>query len=157
MSTSREQTGVSNQETDRKKENTMLRGLSTVSFWAADLDAAEKWYAVALGVPAYYHVPGYVEFRVGDFQHELGIIDGAYAPASRTDGLGGEIVYWHVDELETELARLIELGATLHEGVVERGPGFVTASVVDPFGNILGIMYNAHYLETVAARPERHA
>jgi hypothetical protein len=25
--------------------------------------------------------------------------------------------------------------------------GFVTASVVDPFGNVLGVMYNRHYLE----------
>jgi hypothetical protein len=25
----------------------------------------------------------------------------------------------------------------------------VTASVVDPFGNVLGIMYNPHYLETL--------
>jgi hypothetical protein len=32
------------------------------------------------------------------------------------------------------------------DGVRERGPGFVTASVVDPFGNVLGIMYNRHYL-----------
>jgi hypothetical protein len=25
--------------------------------------------------------------------------------------------------------------------------GFVTAAVVDPFGNVLGIMYNPHYPE----------
>jgi hypothetical protein len=24
----------------------------------------------------------------------------------------------------------------------------VTAAVVDPFGNVVGVMYNAHYLET---------
>jgi hypothetical protein len=35
----------------------------------------------------------------------------------------------------------------VYEQPVERGPGFVTASVVDPFGNILGVMHNAHYLE----------
>ncbi|WP_206184458.1 hypothetical protein [Thermoactinospora rubra] len=29
--------------------------------------------------------------------------------------------------------------------------GFATASVVDPFGNILGIMYNPHYLEILEA------
>ena len=29
---------------------------------------------------------------------------------------------------------------------------FVTASVVDPFGNILGVMYNPHYVEILAAR-----
>ncbi|MFB2597049.1 VOC family protein [Herbiconiux sp. P17] len=130
----------------------MLRGLSTVSFYAPDLDAAEKWYSEVLGLPAYYHVPGYTEFRIGDYEHELGIIDAQYAPPTRTDGLGGEIVFWHVDDLEASLARLIELGATLHEAPREHGPGFVTASVVDPFGNILGIMYNRHYLDTLASR-----
>ena len=28
---------------------------------------------------------------------------------------------------------------------------FVTASVVDPFGNILGVMYNPHYLEVLGS------
>jgi len=28
----------------------------------------------------------------------------------------------------------------------------VTASVVDPFGNVLGIMYNRHYLDILANR-----
>jgi hypothetical protein len=30
----------------------------------------------------------------------------------------------------------------------------VTASVVDPFGNILGIMYNPHYLEVLGSTSE---
>ncbi len=34
---------------------------------------------------------------------------------------------------------------------MERGPGFVTASVVDPFGNVLGVMENAHDQRVVAA------
>jgi len=28
-------------------------------------------------------------------------------------------------------------------------PGFVTASVVGPFGNVLGVVYNRHYLEVM--------
>jgi predicted enzyme related to lactoylglutathione lyase len=135
----------------------MLRGLTTVSFYATDLDAAEAWYAELLGIDAYYHVPGYTEFRIGDHEHELGIIDARYAPPGRTDGpsagLSGEIVYWHVDDVEGSLARLLALGATPHEKPIERGPGFVTASVVDPFGNVLGIMFNQHYLDRLAARP----
>ncbi|MFB2582374.1 VOC family protein [Herbiconiux sp. P15] len=131
----------------------MLRGLSTVSFWAADLEAAETWYSELLGVEAYFHVPGYVEFRVGDFAHELGIIDARYAPPTRADGLGGEIVYWHVDDVEASLERLLARGASLHEAPRDRSEGFITASVVDPFGNILGIMYNPHYLEVLAAHP----
>jgi hypothetical protein len=28
---------------------------------------------------------------------------------------------------------------------------FVAASVVDPFGNLLGVMYNPHYLEVLGS------
>ena len=31
--------------------------------------------------------------------------------------------------------------------------GFVTAAVVDPFGNVLGVMTNPHYLEILAGGP----
>ncbi len=62
-------------------------------------------------------------------------------------------MYWHVDDLTAALDRLRSMGAKDHEAPTERGPGFVTASVVDPFGNILGIMYNAHYLEILGSQP----
>ncbi len=56
-------------------------------------------------------------------------------------------MYWHVDDVEAALARLLELGAKEYEPLTVRGEGFVTASVVDPFGNVLGVMTNPHYLE----------
>jgi hypothetical protein len=43
------------------------------------------------------------------------------------------------------------MGAKEYEPLTTRGVGFVTASVVDPFGNILGLMYNRHYLEVLGA------
>ena len=64
----------------------MLRGLTTVSFWAADLAAAKKWYAELLGIDLYFERPGYAEFRLGDYQHELGLIDSRYAPAGSATG-----------------------------------------------------------------------
>ncbi|HEY4993401.1 MAG TPA: VOC family protein [Nakamurella sp.] len=128
----------------------MLRGLTTVSFYAADLDAARRWYTELLGIEPYFQRPGYVEFRIGDHQHELGIIDARYAPGGATDGRAGAIVYWHVDDLAATFDRLLSLGATEHDAPRERGEGFVTASVVDPFGNILGVMYNQHYLQVLA-------
>ena len=38
-------------------------------------------------------------------------------------------------------------GATEYQPLTDREAGFRTAAVVDPFGNILGLMYNPHYLE----------
>lgn len=129
----------------------MLRGLTTISYWATDLAAAKKWYAELLGIEPYFERPGYAEFRIGDYQHELGVIDSRYAPADSAIGPAGAVVYWHVDDLPATLEKLLSMGAQTHQAITHRGAGFITASVVDPFGNILGIMYNPHYLEVLGA------
>lgn len=134
----------------------MLRGLTTVSFFADDVDAAQAWYAEVLGAEPYFTrdiggKPVYAEFRIGDYQHELGIIDSKFAPP-RPAQPSGAIVYWHVDDVDATVRRLLDLGATEYEARTERGPGFVTASVADPFGNILGVMYNEHYLDMLGSQ-----
>ena len=131
----------------------MLRGPATISFWADDVEAAKEWYVEVLGTEPYFERPGdgqpaaYYEFRIGDRQTELGLIDRRYAPEGAATVPGGAVLYWHVDDVEAALARLLSLGAAPHMPLTEQGPGFVTASVVDPFGNVLGVMYNRHYLE----------
>lgn len=132
--------------------NNTLRGFATISYFAADHEAAKKWYTELTGIPPYFDMPGYAEFRIGDYQHELGIIDSKYSPNPNTSGTGGVIMYWHVDDINTTLNKLLNMGATENEAITERGHGFVTASVIDPFGNILGIMYNPHYLEILEAK-----
>jgi predicted enzyme related to lactoylglutathione lyase len=129
-----------------------LRGMATVSFWADDVKAARDWYAELLGIEAYFQRPdaenpGYVEFRIGDHQAELGIIDRKYAPKSAKPGPGGTVLFWHVDDVATVVERVKAMGAKEYEPLINREAGFVTASVVDPFGNILGLQYNPHYLE----------
>jgi predicted enzyme related to lactoylglutathione lyase len=129
-----------------------LRGFATISFFAADHEAAKKWYTELLGIEPYFNRPGYAEFRLGDYQHELGIIDSRYAPKAATPGPGGAVMFWHVDNIEAAFEQLLAMGATEYEPIIDRGgAGFVTASVIDPFGNILGIMYNPHYVEILNA------
>ena len=137
-------------------EGQTLRGMATISLWAEDLEVAKRWYTELLGVEPYFQrpeagPPAYVEFRLGDYQHELGIIDSRFAPRGRPDKTAGAVIYWHVDDVRGAYDRLISMGATAYEEPVERGPGFVTASVIDPFGNILGVMYNQHYLEVLGS------
>jgi predicted enzyme related to lactoylglutathione lyase len=134
----------------------ILRGVATISFFAADLMAAKEWYTELLDIAPYFvrpeeGPPAYVEFRLGDYQHELGIIDSKYAPKGAAAGPGGAVVFWHVDDIEATLARLMAMGAKEYDPLTKREAGFITASVVDPFGNILGIMYNPHYLEILAS------
>lgn len=134
------------------ENNQALRGLATVNFYAADHEAAKKWYSRFLEIEPYFNVPGYAEFRIGDYQQELGIIDGKYAPPGFPSKPSGAIVHWHVDDLQSTLEKLISMGATEYLPITDHSLGkgnFVTASVVDPFGNILGIMRNAHYLDVL--------
>jgi predicted enzyme related to lactoylglutathione lyase len=135
----------------------MLRGFATISYWADDVEAAKNWYAELLGIQPYFirpqeGPPAYVEFRVGDYQDELGIIDRRYAPQGAAGGPGGAVMHWHVDDVQATFQRLLSMGATEYQPVTKRGEaGWVTASVVDPFGNVLGIIYNPHYLEMLAS------
>lgn len=137
----------------------MLRGLTTISYVADDVAAATEWYGELLGIEPYFQrptdgPPAYVEFRVGDYQHELGLIDRRYAPYRGDSEPAGSVTYWHVDDVPATLEKLLSMGAKELEAVTERGSGYVTASVLDPFGNILGIMVNPHYLEVLeAAKP----
>ena len=133
----------------------MFRGFVTISYYADDMTAAEAWYTELLGLPPYFRrdhdgAPAYLEYRIGDYQAELGLIDSRFAPHDVKNGPAGVIMNWHVDDLPGTLERLLAMGATQLEGITARGAGFVTASVVDPFGNIIGIMTNPHYLKVLA-------
>ncbi len=128
----------------------ILRGLATVNFYAKDHEGAKKWYSEFLGIEPYFNVPGYTEFRIGDYQQELGIIDSSYAPEGYLIIPSGAIAHWHVDDLKATFDKLILMGATEYQPIIDHSQGkgtFVTASVADPFGNILGIMTNVHYLD----------
>lgn len=140
------------------KNKHFLRGMATVNFWAEDVAAARNWYAELFGVQAYFQRPdaehpAYVEFRIGDNEDEFGIIDRRYAPKAMQPGPGGAILLWHVDDIEAAFARLKAMGAKEYDPITKRGDsGFVTASVIDPFGNVLGVMYNPHYVEVLRSQ-----
>jgi predicted enzyme related to lactoylglutathione lyase len=161
----------------------MLRGLTTVVYPTPDLAAATRWYAEVLGIEPYFDRTAYVEFRTGDYEHELGLLDTSFAgelsadvaaadaslapdapdapdapvptPHAPAPGAPGVIVYWHVDDVPAALDRLVALGATLHHPPRDFGEGFVGAAVLDPFGNVLGIMRNPHYLDVLGGADRR--
>lgn len=135
-----------------------LRGFATISYWTDDVAMAAAWYADLLGVEPYFTQegpdgrPAYIEFRIGDHADELGIVDRAYAPPGAASDPGGVVMYWHVDDLDATVERLLATVATEYQPITPRGDaGFVTAAVVDPFGNVLGVMHNPHYLDVVAS------
>ena len=118
----------------------MLRGLRTVIYQVGDIELAKEWYVEVLGFAPYFDEVFYVGFDVGGF--ELGLQpEESGTPVGRS----GVIAYWGVDDADVALSRLLELGATEHEGVQDVGDGIRVASVLDPYGNAFGVIENPHF------------
>ncbi|MBA3033733.1 MAG: VOC family protein [Gammaproteobacteria bacterium] len=115
----------------------MLLGLRTAIYPAPDLAAAKRWYTEVLGQAPYFDEPFYVGFAVGGF--ELGLLPSAQP------GTAGPQPLWGVADITAAHARLLELGATALEPIVEVGEGIKVAAVQDPFGNRLGLIENPHF------------
>lgn len=115
----------------------MIHGLRTVVYPVADLDKAKAWYADVFSTAPYFDQPFYVGFAIGGF--ELGLVpDG-------TPGATGSKVYWGVDDIDAEVARITALGAAVHADVQDVGDGIKVVELLDPFGNVLGLIYNTHF------------
>jgi len=115
----------------------MIKGLRTAAYPVADLAAAKAWYESVFGVVPYFDQPFYVGFSIGGF--ELGLIpDGS-------PGTSGCMVYWGVDDIDAEVARIVALGATIHGAIQDVGGGIRTVELADPFGNLLCLIDNPHF------------
>jgi len=117
----------------------MIKGLRTTIYQVTDLAKAKVWYAAAFGATPYFDEPFYVGFNIGGF--ELGLDPDAPAPIVA----GGVHTYWGVDDLDATYAHFLGLGARPHEAPKEVGGGIKVASVLDPFGNVIGLILNPHF------------
>ena len=117
----------------------MIKGLRTAAYPAPDLARAKAWYAEAFGIAPYFDEPFYVGFNIGGF--ELGLVP----DAPRSHPPGGVVALWGVDDMGAEFTRLLAIGAKAHEEPKNVGGGITVASVLDPFGNILGLIHNPHF------------
>jgi predicted enzyme related to lactoylglutathione lyase len=118
----------------------VFHGLRTAIYYVGNLDRAKEWYGLVLGIRPYFDEPFYVGFNVGGF--ELGLQpDGPNVPCAST----GVIAYWGVDDANAAVGRLLELGATEHSGVQDVGDDIRVATVLDPYGNVLGVIENPHF------------
>lgn len=126
----------------------MFRGLANLNLVAADMTAAVAWYAEVFGTPPYFVRPEqgpvqYAEWRFGDDEDEFALMDARFRPALAQPG--GALVSIHVDNIQSAIDRLTSLGAKSFDPVTQRGEGWWSASVSDPFGNLLGLIQSPHW------------
>lgn len=118
----------------------MLLGLRTAIYRTPDLAEGKRWYMKALGIAPYFDQPFYVGFNVGGY--ELGLLSERDGPDATASSAG---VYWGVKDIVSAHARLLEIGAQPHADITDVGEGIRVADVLDPWGNVFGIIENPHF------------
>ena len=121
---------------DKMKERNIL-GLRTTIYKVGDLEKAKKWYTTAFEVEAYFNEDFYVGFNIGGY--ELGLLPEEKPTTEKAESV---LTYWGVNEIEKVYKHFIESGATEHEKPHSVGGPLMVASVKDPWGNIIGLIYN---------------
>ena len=115
-----------------------MLGLRTTIYKVGDLPEATAWYTKVFRVEPYFNEPFYVGFEVGGY--ELGLQPDA--PEAVGDNV---MTYWGVEDIASEYVRCLELGATKHEEPHNVGGEIMVASVRDPWGNVIGLIYNPYF------------
>jgi len=61
-------------------------------------------------------------------------------PAAGAAGGGGTTAYWRVRDADQACAHLLSIGGVSRKAVHDVGGGIRVASVLDPFGNAIGVI-----------------
>ncbi len=125
-----------------------LREIASLTYWADDVAAAAAWYTEVLGSGPNFTRPGpggrpsYAAFDI-DERTRLAIAARTAAPFSAALEPGGAIGNWRVDDLDAVLEKLSSMGAKEYIPLTPHGP-VVSAAVIDPFGNVVGLVSDQH-------------
>lgn len=114
-----------------------FHGLRTTIYKVTDIVKAKAWYSQVFGIDPYFDEPFYVGFNIGGF--ELGLQPDVTTPISKSAGV---VTYWGVDDAAASYNRLLQLGATEFEKPANVGGEIVVGAVKDPWGNVVGVIYN---------------
>lgn len=117
-----------------------MLGLRTTIYKVGNIQKATEWYAKAFETEPYFQESNYVGFNIGGF--ELGL-----QPEQNptTEKIESVVSYWGVDKIQETYDRLIKLGATENEKPYNVGGELMTATVKDPFGNVIGLIFNPYF------------
>ncbi|MBT7569358.1 MAG: VOC family protein [Rhodospirillaceae bacterium] len=119
---------------------TDILGLRTTIYKVTDLEKAKAWYAGAFGAAPYFDEPFYAGFNIAGY--ELGLMPDDTPAGAKTANV---LSYWGVEDIEAAAARFIAAGAEADSDPANVGGEIMVASVKDPWGNVIGLIYNPEF------------
>ncbi|NMM47792.1 VOC family protein [Marinigracilibium pacificum] len=121
-------------------KNQNYLGLRTVVYYVNNLNEAKEWYSKAFDTKPYFDEPFYVGFNIAGY--ELGLLPQEDSGKQLTENT---ITYWGVSDINEAYSHMLDIGAKNHEEPNSVGEDLMVASVIDPWSNIIGLIYNPHF------------
>jgi len=112
----------------------MFTSLKRVTYLVADLPKARDWYCKLLNSQPVFDAPFAAIFAVADCA--LWLVPSPVAAGNSDERV---IAWWGVEDIDDAYRRLLDLGATSRREMSTQAD-VLSASVVDPFGNAIGIV-----------------
>lgn len=117
----------------------MLQGLRTIVYHVSDLEKAKIWFKQVFNVTPYFDEPFYVGFNVGGYELGLDPDDSGYTSGNQS------ITYWGVSNISAEFERFKALNIKVHQVPTNVGGAIWVGSIIDPFGNVIGLIENPEF------------
>ena len=114
-----------------------MLGLRTTIYKVGNLEDAKNWYAKAFQIVPYFDESFYVGFSIKGY--ELGLQPEEQLILDKPENV---VSYWGVSDIQKTYAHFLEVGATTHEVPYNVGGELMVATVKDPWGNCIGLIYN---------------
>jgi predicted enzyme related to lactoylglutathione lyase len=108
-------------------------GIQTVLHPVSDLERAKPVYTALLGQEPTADSAYYVGYEVAGQQ--IGLV-----PGGGPQGMTSPVAHWHVTDIEARIAAVTAAGGTVKDSPRDVGGGRLVATVVDPDGNVLGLL-----------------
>jgi predicted enzyme related to lactoylglutathione lyase len=124
-------------------KRTTILGLRTTIYKVTDIQAAKAWYATVYNTQPYFDQPFYVGFNIGGY--ELGLQPDDTPAAHKVDSV---VAYWGVEDVHAAFNAFIKAGATVYEQPHNVGGEIMVATLKDPWGNVIGLIYNPEFTLT---------
>lgn len=117
-----------------------ILGLRTTIYKVQDINQAKEWYSKVFETEPYFDQPFYVGFNIGGY--ELGLRPSEQLIDEKSESVA---TYWGVEQIDNAYKNFLEFGAIENEKPHNVGGEIVVATLKDPWGNLIGLIYNPEF------------
>jgi len=104
-------------------------------FHVSDVQKACDWYSRLLSLEPIYLLPDFPVLRLGETD-----ICFHRADSKVSSGTAGVVTYWRVADIRGAISRAEAMRGTVHRGPLKIEDGQTICQILDPFGNLFGLV-----------------